>query len=136
MKPPFRCRHPDAHTEYTIHTCVKSGNFAQETDCGKNYDSGKSRKSRKAVPSDYVNSVSFSTVPPACGKPLWKTLWKVWKTLRYQQVFLLFAQRGPGAQIPLPVFITPEFSLQQACYVTAAFSGKFYEIFRKSCPHL
>jgi hypothetical protein len=28
-----------------------------------------------------------------CGKPLWKKLWKVWKSQGFQQVFCLFDPR-------------------------------------------
>jgi hypothetical protein len=29
-------------------------------------------------------------VERACGKPLWKTLWKLWKSIGFPQVFLGF----------------------------------------------
>ena len=45
----------------------------------------------KADESFYVNQNCISTACPACGKPLWKNLWRLWKTLSYQQDFLLFS---------------------------------------------
>ncbi len=31
-----------------------------------------------------------------CGERLWISLWKMWKTPSYQQVFRLFTQKPPG----------------------------------------
>jgi hypothetical protein len=47
-------------------------------------------KPSKPVREDYVNQTELSTIHTACGKPLWKTLWRMWKTMSYQQVFRLF----------------------------------------------
>lgn len=52
---------------------------------------GKVGNPSKRVGSFYVNQNCISTACPACGKPLWKNLWRLWKTLSYQQDFLLFS---------------------------------------------
>ena len=51
---------------------------------------GKVGNLSKGVESFYVNQNCISTARPACGKPLWKNLWRLWKTMSYQQEFLLF----------------------------------------------
>ena len=47
-------------------------------------------KMLKAVASFYVNQKCISTTHARCGKLLWKSLWRMWKTLGYQQVFRTF----------------------------------------------
>ena len=42
------------------------------------------------VVSFYVNQNWISTTHCACGKPLWKNLWRMWKTQSFQQVFCPF----------------------------------------------
>ena len=42
---------------------------------------------------DYVNRSWISTACFACGKPLWKSLWRMWKTPSYQQVFRCLEKR-------------------------------------------
>ena len=44
----------------------------------------------KAVEAFYVNRKCISTPIPTCGKLLWTTLWRMWKTASYQQVFRSF----------------------------------------------
>ena len=44
----------------------------------------------KAVVSFYVNQKCISAAPRPCGKPLWKNLWRMWKTPCFQQVFRPF----------------------------------------------
>ena len=47
-------------------------------------------KSAKGVAYFYVNQKWISTFHSACGKPLWKRLWRMWKTMSYQQIFRFF----------------------------------------------
>ena len=44
-------------------------------------------KRGKDVESDYVNRKCIISPPPDCGKPLWKSLWRMWKTSSFQQLF-------------------------------------------------
>jgi hypothetical protein len=53
----------------------------------KTTDCEKVRKPGDPVESDYVNRFCISTAFPDCGKPLWKNLWRMWKTISFQQVF-------------------------------------------------
>lgn len=55
-------------------------------------------KLSKTVASFYVNLGCISTTGPGCGKPLWKNLWRVWKTLSFQQVFRLFPLLPPPVE--------------------------------------
>ena len=55
----------------------------------------KMRNCSNRVASFYVNQNCISTIHCACGKPLWKSLWRMWKTQSFQQVFLPFAQTPP-----------------------------------------
>ena len=49
----------------------------------------------KAVASFYVKPDRISTPLPRCGKLLWKNLWRMWKTIGFQQVFRLSVQELP-----------------------------------------
>ena len=50
----------------------------------------KMRNCSNRVASFYVNQNCISTIHCACGKPLWKSLWRMWKTQSFQQVFCFF----------------------------------------------
>ena len=71
---------------------------------GKIYDGVKSGKTFPGSLRFYVNSMTFSTAAPACGKLLWKTLWIMWKTMSYQQIFPLFASSNSGEKSALEGF--------------------------------
>ena len=43
------------------------------------------------VTSVYVNQKCIHSGAHTCGKLLWKTLWRVWKTVSFQQLFPLLA---------------------------------------------
>ena len=62
----------------------------------KNTEREKVGKSVKQVEKTYVNRPCMLTGPVDCGKPLWKRLWRMWKTVSFQQVFGLVAM-GAGA---------------------------------------
>ena len=57
----------------------------------KNTGGEKVGKTEKNVESDYVNQLCISTGVKNCGKLLWKSLWRMWKTKGFQQVFGLCA---------------------------------------------
>ena len=65
----------------------------KETAVVKNTESEKVGKTEKKVESDYVKRKCIFTAAVDCGKPLWKTLWTMWKTRSFQQVFGLFPVR-------------------------------------------
>ena len=35
----------------------------------------------------YVNQTHLFHTPAGCGKPLWKKLWRMWKSVSFQQLF-------------------------------------------------
>jgi len=39
------------------------------------------------VENNYVNFGCISTPSFFCGKPLWKNMWRMWKSVSFQQVF-------------------------------------------------
>ena len=49
----------------------------------------------KAVGSFYGKQFCIHTLVPTCGKVLWKSLWRMWKTPCFQQVFSTLAFSGP-----------------------------------------
>ena len=49
----------------------------------------------------YVNPRPLSTALPTCGKPLWRNLWRMWKTPGYQQVFCFFPLPAPAVEKPV-----------------------------------
>ena len=53
----------------------------------KNTERKKVRKSVKRVEKTYVNRSCMLTGPVDCGKLLWKRLWRMWKTVSFQQEF-------------------------------------------------
>ena len=55
-------------------------------------------KREKCVESFYVNQKCFSTFHNTCGKPLWKRLWRMWKTMGYQQIFRFFPIHSPPVE--------------------------------------
>jgi len=61
------------------------------------------RKNRTLSKEGENNYVYRNEIPPyfypdfPCGKPLWKNLWRMWKTQGYQQVFRFFAFPQSGA---------------------------------------
>ena len=57
----------------------------------------------------YVNLPEFPTRLWSCGKPLWKNLWRMWKTLIFPQRFFLPACFRPCAENPPPaVMVLPK----------------------------
>ena len=76
-------------------------------------------KMLKAVASFYVNQNCISPQPVRCGKLLWKSLWRMWKTIGFQQVFRFFGFSPPCGKVCIPVCIIPVTIRLQACYVTA-----------------
>ena len=52
-----------------------------------NTEGEKVGKMGKRVDSDYVKRFCISTGVVDCGKLLWKRLWRMWKTMSFQQVF-------------------------------------------------
>ena len=84
------------HSNYNLSFPVKGEKVHKNLPVGKIYDGAKSGKLFLRGWLFYVNPALLSTAFPACGKPLWKTLWKMWKTSCYQQVFSLFPQLASG----------------------------------------
>ena len=46
----------------------------------------------------YVNLQCISSFSHPCGKPLWKTLWRMWKSMSFQQVFVSFPLCPPDVE--------------------------------------
>ena len=75
--------------------------------CGNYYDPRKSGKCVEGCHLLLCQSHILSTAAEGCGKPLWKNLWRMWKTPSYQQVFCLFPMTPPAVEnTGFPVFIT------------------------------
>jgi hypothetical protein len=64
----------------------------------KTTDCEKVGKSEKKVDSDYVNRFCISTGPVCCGKLLWKSLWRMLKTMSFQQLFRCFQWIAPAVE--------------------------------------
>ena len=63
-----------------------------------------------------------------CGKALWKKLWRMWKSMSFQQLFSLFCHCVQAADRCIPACIRPVFLPPEADYVSAfnpAFSCQF-----------
>jgi len=43
------------------------------------------------VEADYVNPQYLRTAGDSCGKLLWKNMWRMWKSMSFQQVFGLLS---------------------------------------------
>ena len=76
------------------------------TGCGNNYDG---RKNWKYVPScrnDLCKLPFFFRRPGPCGKPLWKKMWRMWKSMSFQQIFAP-SEKPPGYVDNSPVRLHP-----------------------------
>lgn len=80
---------------------VKTYLFAQEKRSRKNHELTFCVQMVSKWLQFYVNHMFTDAVLPGCGKLLWKTLWRMWKTSSYQQVFRSFADRN-SLWIPYP----------------------------------
>lgn len=46
----------------------------------------------------YVNFNILSTAPLPCGKPLWTTMWRMWKSISFQQLLAPFRKNSPSVE--------------------------------------
>ena len=46
----------------------------------------------------YVNPKALSTPPRPCGKVLWTTMWRMWKSISFQQLFGPFEDPLPAVE--------------------------------------
>ena len=46
----------------------------------------------------YVNFNILSTALLPCGKPLWTTMWRMWKSISFQQLFAPFRKNSPAVE--------------------------------------
>lgn len=92
-------------------------NFTQKKRCGDFYSRGKGFKNWERNDYNYVN-ISLHTVI-RCGKEnsLWKSLWRMWKTLNYQQIIRSRRRRTAGCKNASfsCIFLNPV--SKSACYV-------------------
>jgi len=68
---------------------VKPGFLHKENTVVKNTTREKVGSGSKNVGYFYVNSSDCPHPLRGCGKPLWRKLWRMWKTMSFQQVFAL-----------------------------------------------
>jgi len=80
---------------------VKPGFLHKENAVVKNTTREKVGSGSKNVGYFYVNFSGCPHPPPGCGKLLWRKLWRMWKTLSFQQVF------APLPNSPAPVDNAP-----------------------------
>ena len=78
---------------------VKTLIFAQRFSLGKIPPLTKSAIFPKYPEGYYVNKKWISTIRPSCGKLLWITLWRMWKTPSYQQVSCWFGKPPQPVEI-------------------------------------
>ena len=64
----------------------------------KNTICEKVRNLQNNVETDYVKHGCISTGVVNCGKLLWKSLWRMWKTSSFQQVFGLLRPVGTAVE--------------------------------------
>ena len=50
----------------------------------------------------YVNFNILSTAPGPCGKPLWTTMWRMWKSISFQQLLAPFRKTSPAVENSRP----------------------------------
>ena len=68
----------------------------------------------------YVNQITDIHNVDSCGKLLWKTVWTMWKTLSFQQVFRFFPESPSHVENSLsPPPAHPSLHRLLSCYVTA-----------------
>ena len=79
----------------------------------------------KAVEAFYVNRKCISTPIPTCGKLLWRTLWRMWKTASYQQVFRLFPNPASPVEKSAYPFAYPFRRLQKSRVTSPLSPGLF-----------
>ena len=77
----------------------------------------------KAVEAFYVNRKCISTPFPTCGKLLWTTLWRMWKTASYQQVFRLFPNPASPVEKSAYPFAYPSQRCQNFRVTSPPFPG-------------
>ena len=65
--------------------------------CGKNYDGRKNWVRRIICRKTLCKPKPHFHSQNRCGKPMWKSLWRMWKSVSYQQQFPVFAQ--PAADV-------------------------------------
>ena len=46
----------------------------------------------------YVNFNTLSTALLPCGKPLWTTMWRMWKSISFQQLLAPFRKNSPSVE--------------------------------------
>ena len=92
-------------------------------------------KREQFVEIDYVNPGCISTAPFPCGKVLWKNMWRMWKSVSFQQLFRSPEKGGSavencvypvayGMEIRLRIFVT-------SMEVSVIWRGKIHEIVEK-----
>lgn len=118
---------------------VKSEIFHKGNRCGYFYDCRKSGKFHEGCRFDLCKSRFFTGFYFRCGKLLWKKLWRMWKTIAFQQVFGLFSLFHRCGKMVATVFIKQVTNRLQRSYVTAIRKDLPLEIwgkcsfFRKKC---
>ena len=55
----------------------------------------------------YVNFNTLSTAPLPCGKPLWTTMWRMWKSISFQQLLAPFRKTSPAVENSRPTAPAP-----------------------------
>ena len=69
---------------------VKRGIFAQRKDYGEKIQSAKNENSREYFMVGLCPAFERKKFHNRCSQLLWRTLWRMWKTPVYSQVFRLF----------------------------------------------
>jgi len=77
---------------------VKSLILHKEMCCGKNYEMRKSRVFVFQCRNFLCKPLMHTCFYPGCGKPLWKNLWRMWKSASFQQVFRTFGTTPPDVE--------------------------------------
>ena len=65
-----------------------------------------------------VNGGNFSTWVDSCGQLLWRSMWRMWKTMSFQQLLALLPCGWIGGKLCIPLCITPGYGVSPSDYVT------------------
>ena len=61
---------------------------------------------------------AFSTGVGSCGQLLWRSVWRMWKTMSFQQLLALLPCGWIGGKLCIPPCITPGYGVSSSDYVT------------------